>query len=53
MTEKLIKFFEEYGKLFNEGMSSGDADDVLMNLIGIIDELDAKEVIEQLKEGSL
>lgn len=49
MREKLINFFEEYKNLFKEGMSSGDADDVLMKLIGIIDEEEADAVLNDLK----
>lgn len=51
MREKLIKFFEEYKELFKEGMSSGDADDVLMNLIGIISEKDIDEILNNLKNN--
>jgi len=52
MKEKLIAFFEEYKNLFKEGKSSGDADDVLMNLIGIMGEEEAEQILERLKASS-
>jgi len=48
MKQKLLEFFKEYRELFKEGMSSGDADDVLMKLIGIIREEDVDRVIANI-----
>lgn len=53
MNEKLIKFFTKYKKLFEDGMSTGDADDVLMDLMGIVDDNDAEVIIEKLKKDNL
>ena len=44
MREKLVKFFEEYKNLFREGMSSGDADDVLMDLMQLINKEEADKI---------
>ena len=49
MREKLVKFFEEYKNLFREDMSSGDADDVLMDLMQLINKEEADKIIESLK----
>lgn len=51
MRDKLIDFFEKYKNLFKEEMSSGDTDDVLMDLIGIIGKEDVDKVIENLKNN--
>lgn len=51
MCEKLIKFFEEYKKLFREGMSTGDGDDVLMRLMMILDDTEADQIISDLKNN--
>jgi hypothetical protein len=48
MKEKLLKFFQEYQNLFKNGMSTGDADGVLMRLMGIIEEDDIKEVLANI-----
>lgn len=46
----LTTFFEKYKKLFREGMSSGDADDVLLDLIGIVGEEEAEQILAQLRK---
>lgn len=47
----LVKFFEKYKYLFNESVcaSTGDADDILMDLMSIVNEENIKEVLEYVK----
>lgn len=52
MNETLINFFEKYQDLFREGMSTGDSDDVLMELICIIDEDKVVKILEKLRENN-
>lgn len=47
----LAKFFDAYKDLFNESKccSTGDSDDILMDLMTIINEENIEEVLEYVK----